>query len=402
MEVVLADLYPAFVVQKAAYLEGEGKRLAWNRRFVRAMETYESLIDFAPGNQEAAFDHAQIQCALGLCDREETSYERLLDVDPLHSLAALALERVKIRGNPSLEAGGRYWSERGRGELAAMDRYRTDLGLDVRLDCRFHLRVTGHHWVEHPSDGDTSHGADGFTLGFNGVFTPSVRGEAGWTRKVYRRDAFEDTDTGYARVWWNLRDLVTMGLGYERTDELTNRFGLQQGIQSDAYQFSLQSHITRRLEALAQVRTVRYTDDNGLRHLVLAGGYSFTDHPRTLKVTVTGEYRDAREPNAFHYDGERLVDITHPYWTPQDYAAGAVTLSWNHDLSERLFCGAERHVYDLALTVGTDTEHNPSVAVRGEWHVEFLDHWTLHVNGLIHRSELWDAESVGMTLRYRF
>jgi len=52
--------------------------------------------------------------------------------------------------------------------------------------------------------------------------------------------------------------------------------------------------------------------------------------------------------------------------------------------------------------VGTDTEHNPSIELRGEWHYEFLDHWTFSIKGLIHRSKLWDAEGVWADLRYQF
>jgi len=402
IDTLLIRLYPSFAIQKAAHLEGRGKRLTWNRRPTQAMDTYEELIAFAPGNEEAIFDYAQLQCALGLCNREEKTYRRLLDMDSLHSLAGKAMERLKIRRNPSLKLGQVYWAERGRNGLTEIDRYRTDLGVDVPIDCRFHLKLTGHHWIEHPSYTNTSYPANGFTLGVSGILNPYIKGEAGWTHKIYQDDEFQNTDTGYAHIWFNLRDYVTIGLGYDRTDELYNYFGIRQGIQADSWWFSFDSNITRRLEVLGQAKYMSYSDDNDGQQYMFGAGYSFTDHPRIFKVLLTGEYRNTRKQDVYHYVDGQLVDITHPYWTPKDYYMGAITFEWYHDLSKLLFCGSQRHFYDLALTTGTDTEHNPSVELRGGWHYEFLDHWTFSFKGLIHRSKLWDAEGIWADIRYQF
>ncbi|MBW1780741.1 MAG: tetratricopeptide repeat protein, partial [Deltaproteobacteria bacterium] len=398
----LLSLYPSFAIQKAAYLEGEGKHLAWNRRPTQAMDPYEELIEFTPGNQEAIFDYAQLQCSLGLCNREAKIYSQLLDMDKHHSLARRAMERLQIRRNPSLKLGQIYWAERGRNGLTEIDRYRTDLGVDVPIDCRFHLKLTGHHWVEHPSYNQTSYGANGFTLGASGILNTYIKGEAGWTKKIYRDDELQNTDTGYAHVWFNLRDYVVVGLGYDRTDELYNYFGIRQGIQADSWWISFDSNITRRLEVLGQAKYMSYSDDNDGPQYMWGAGYSFTDHPRIFKVALTGEYRNTRKQDVYHYEDGLLVDITHPYWTPKDYYTGAITVEWYHDLSKLFFCGSQRHFYDLALTVGTDTEHNPAVEIRGEWHYEFLNHWTFSFKGLIHRSKLWDAEGIWADIRYQF
>ena len=366
------------------------------------MDAYEELLGFTPGNEEAIFDYAQTECALGLCDREAETYRKLLDMDKLHSLAGKALERQKIRRNPSLKLGQIYWAERGRNGLTAIDRYRTDLGVDVPIDCRFHLKLTSHHWIEHPSFTNTSYGANGFTLGVNGVLNPYIRGEAGWTKKIYQDNEFQNTDTGYAHIWFNLRDYAVVGLGYDRTDELYNYFGIKQGIQANSWWMSINSDITRRLEVLGQAKYMGYNDDNDGRLFLLGAGYAFTDHPRIFKIALTGEYRNTQNSDVYQYEDGQLVNIIHPYWTPQNYVDGTVTFEWYHDLSELFFCGSQLHFYDLALTLGTDTESNPSVALRGKWHYEFLDHWTFNITGLIHRSQLWDAEGIWADIRYQF
>ena len=62
--------------------------------------------------------------------------------------------------------------------------------MDVPIDCRFHLNLTAHHWIEHPSFTNTSYGANGFTIGVSGILNPYVKGEAGWTKKVYQDNEF--------------------------------------------------------------------------------------------------------------------------------------------------------------------------------------------------------------------
>lgn len=399
---LLIENYPSFAVQKAAYLEKEGKRLVWNKRFARALDAYEALLDVTPGNQEALFDYAQIECALGLCHREEKTYRRLLDINPLHNLAGHALRRLEIRSSPSLKLGQIYWSERGRDRLTEIDRYRTDLELTVPVDCRFHLKVAGHHWIERPSYTGSSYGANGFTIAASGTLNPYIKGEAAWTHKVYQDCEFENTDTGYAHAWFNLRDYVTLGLGYDRADELYNYFGIRQGIQSDSWWVSIESNLTRKLEVQGEARYLSYSDNNSGQHYMLGAGYAITDHPRIFTIALTGEYRNTHNPDVYHYDAGRLVDIIHPYWTPIDYYGGAITFEWYHDLSRFLFCGSERNSYDVALALGTDTEDNPSGELRAAWHYDFLDHWTISLKGLIHRSRLWDAEGLWADIRYHF
>ncbi len=402
IDVLLIRLYPSFAVQKSAFLEREGKCLTWNRRPTRAMKAYEELLAFTPGNEEAVFDYAQLECAMGLCDREEKTYRRLLDMDKRHSLAGKAMARLKIRQNPSLKLGQTYWSERGRNDLTEIDRYRTDMEMDMPVDCRFHVKLTGHHWIEHPSYTHASYGANGFTLGADGVLNPYIKGEAGWTKKMYQDSEFQNTDTGYVHIRLNLMDYAVVGLGVDRTDELYNYFGIKQGIQANSWWISMNSHITRRLEVVGRAAYMHYNDDNDGQNYLLGAGYAFTDHPRIFKMALTGEYRDTQHPDVYHYEDGRLIDITHPYWTPQDYYAGGITLEWYHDLASLFFCGSQWHFYDLVLTLGMDTEHNPSMEFEGGWHYQFLNHWTFNLKGLIHRSKLWDAEGIWADIRYQF
>lgn len=398
----LIRLLPAYGIQKGVSLEKRAKHLAWDLRFARSLEAYEELTSFAPGNQEALFDYAQVQCAVGLCDREARTYNRLLELDKQHTLARAALERLEVRKGPSLSPGYSFWNERGRDQLSSIERHRIDLALNVPVHCRFDLRVVGHHFIERPGYTNESIEAQGFTLAINGILNAYLKGEASWTRKSYRDERLDTRDTGHASLWANLRDYAQVGIGYDRTDELYNSFGIEQGIQADSWWMSMASRITRRLDVRATARYLSYNDENSGRQYLLEAGYALTDHPRLFKVAGFAEHRDTRNLNIYQYRDGRLADITHPYWTPTDYYAGGIRLEWHHDLSRLFICGSERHGYNLKLTLGTDTEHNPSVQLTGNWHWDFYKRWTVEVNGLVHRSRSWDAEGLWASIRYRF
>ena len=399
---VMADLLPLYRTQKAVALESKAKRLSWDNRFSRSMPYYEELIRFNPENEEAYFDYAQVECSLGLCDKEGITYERLLNIDPLHNLAGIALERQQIRKDPSLKLDYSYWMEDGRGDLAQITRNRFDLSFDLPVFCRYHFNVALHQWFERPVFTHRRYGATGFTFGLNGVFNEYVRGDASWTYKDYANDEISDRNTGKANLWFNLKEYVHIGAGYERTDELYNYFGLKHGAQADNWWLGARTNITRRLDLDGKTRFISYNDNNEGTHYSLALGYAVTDHPKIFKVTIAGEYRDTQHENVFTYNGSNLADIVHPYWTPKNYTGTTVTFQWRHDYSKLFFCGNELRFYDLKASFGTDSENNPSAKIEGEIHHEFSKRWTVGLKALWHSSPQWDANGLWAILRYQF
>lgn len=402
LEQVRRDLLPAYRIQKAAYLEGRSKQLAWNRKPASAIGSYKELIAFQPGNEEARFDHAQAECSLGLCDREALSYRSLLSIDPLHSMAADALERNRIRRNPSIEIDHSYWDEEGRDGLSQIIRNRTDLKFDFPISCRYHFGISAHYWREDPKMRGIAYDAFGHSLQFSGVVNEYVSGAVNWTNKQYVHSGVDSTNTGLAALWFNLRDYARLGIGYERTDELYNNFGIQQGLQADSFWVGASSYLARNFEVKGKAQYTHYSDSNTGQFYLLSAGYDFTDHPRVIRLSIAGEYRDTDLESQLLFRGNDLVNIIHPYWTPQNYFATTAALEWRHDLSKTFFCGSELHYYSLRLGGGTDTEDNPALRVEGEWHYEFKDHWTVALKALLHDSSQWNAAGAWVSLKYQF
>ena len=171
--------------------------------------------------------------------------------------------------------------------------------------------------------------------------------------------------------------------------------------------------MTHALSATIGGEYADYSDDNSGVQADAAVGYALTEHPREIKITVSGEYRHitnesqeirTRQPDSEiqNNQGVVLTDISHPYWTPQDYLGTALTLEWRHDLSEFQFCGTRENIYDLQLMVGTDTESNPSLELKGTYSLDFAENWTLELEGMVHESRDWDARALHLGVKYRF
>lgn len=399
---LLSRLRPTYRVQKAAWMEARAKQLTWDTRLWRALETYQNLLDFQPGNQEAWFDRAQVECSLGLCDRERWTYQRLLELDPRHNLAGLALKRNEIRSHPQIGLEYTRWEEQGRGETSGMVRHQTNLNLDFPFLGRFHLQLSGRKWLEQPMKWGADARAQGFSLDFHGEFNEFISGGLTWTHKVYQETGLCSLDSGGAQLWLNLRDYARLGVGWLREDVVQNAFSLRQGVQVQQSWLGLNANITRQLEVNAKARSLDYSDGNTGDWETLSLGYSWTDHPRIFKTIFTVEHRNVQKQVREIYQGVQLVDMIHPYWTPQNWWGQAITLEWNHDLAKFFFCGAEKHYYDLRLSFGTDTDHNSSVNFEAEWLYEFADRWTAKVKGQVYRSKQWDSNALGLSLDYRF
>lgn len=395
-------LFGRYRIQKSALLESRGKELVWRQRPLAARETYGQLLAFQTGNQEARFDASQVACSLGLCDEEGEEYQRLLAISPLHDMAASGLARQRTRSNPAIGLSASAWKETGRGELADLSRHREELVAELPLACRFRLQAGLGQEEERPGPLSETYRSERLAIKLSGPITPWLRGSVGASGKRYERESLDDLAAGHAELWYNLDDLLEVGVGVKRTEEIANLHALRQGTEADHRWVGLNGNLGRRWRLEAMAEQLEYTDGNRGEQQTLALGYQLTEHPRQLRVIVDAGHRDTEEMNIYRTVAGQTRDILHPYWTPEDYWSYGVTLDWRHDLARRFFCGGEQHYYDLRLGVGSDSEENPSARLELSWHYEFADHWQAELKGLVHRSEEWDATGLWATLRYSF
>jgi hypothetical protein len=396
------DLRADFSLQRAFWLENRAKQLAWERRWWRSEQTYDRLLAVEPGNQEAFFDLSQVQAAQGLGQRERATFGRLLVIDANNRLADAALFRRERRSEPLVFGQLDYYREVGRDELSAIRRYRAGLGGETLIDDRFRLRGAVLRWIDSPDRSSDDFHARGFTVGADGVLTNWLAASVEYTHKDGAEAGIGSIDTGGAQAWVPFKDAVRVGAGVDVREELANEFAYYQGIRSTHHWLGAEAAFSRRAEIVARADFIGYDDDNAGSHFWIAPAYTWSDHPRTFKTTVTLERRDTDEANIYQFSSGELVDITHPYWTPEDYFGAALALEWRHDLAKDFFIGSQEHWYDLRVTFGASNDSNQGVSWAADYAREWRDRWVLRLGVAQTLSEQWDDFRAQARLAYRF
>jgi hypothetical protein len=295
----------------------------------------------------------------------------------------------------------RHWRERGRGDLSSIERVQLIGMLQDRIWDRFVLRLGGGWGVEMPLTRDGDYAFRAFKIEAEGTFNRWLSGSVGLLHREFYDGRIGHRDSGQAQVWLK-RNSYGVGLGYEKREEITNEFGLFQGTRSDNLWLGGVAAVNRNLDAEARITGTEYSDGNQGMSVLLRPAYAWTDHPRIFKTILTLGYRDTDRATVFTQAGDRIVSMIHPYWTPQQYASGALTLEWYHDLAREYFVGSAAHFYDLRLTFGTDSESNDGLTFEADWEREWKNRWIGHAGFYLSFTEQWDAMGANLQLIRRF
>ena len=389
-------------LKKSISLEMQAKNDFKDKKFIHSMRKYNELTAVNPGNEEALFDYAQTQCILGLSDESKKTYGKLLEIDPMHSIAQTALDKMNIKERPDAQALYSYWNEAGYGDLAQIMRRRIDILVELHLPHRYNLRFAGNTWEDKPHFNDVVYGAKGYSIEGDAVFNEYAKAAAGFTSKAYDNNLLGARNTGFLNLYLNLNDRARVILGYDKRNETYNLFGLFQGTQSKNLTFEFNSNLNRKLTVNGSARFINYSDSNFGKHYILSAGYDFMEFPRSLSLVYTEEYRNTINAAQYVYSGPTLNNIIYPYWTPQNYTAGTISLIWRQDISKQFFCGNNNRYYDVKVALGNDSNSNPSRRLEAGFYYELDKKWTLGVKGLVHKSPQWDASGLWGELKCRF
>ena len=398
---VHTDLLAALRLQRAWWLEDRAKQSAWDRRYAASESYFSRLLTVEPGNEEAMFDLAQVQAAQGLGQREAATLTRLVAIDANHRLATEALRRREIRSDPLATIEGRYWRERGRGELSSLRRTVLAGRVEDTSSHQYTVRLEGELGREKPTTRTGRYAYRSIGFGAEGVVTPWLSGSASFKHREFYDQRIGHADSGQAQVWL-AHNSVAAGVGYEKREELTNEFALFQGTRSDQVWLGGRAVVPRQLEVNARATSMKYSDDNAGWMMTVQPAYAWTDHPRLFKTILILEARDTDDETNFVRTGGLLTNLIHPYWTPRNYVHGALTLEWYHDLARDFFAGAQQHYYDVRVTFGTDSESNPGVTFEADWRREWHDRWMAQASVYLHESKEWDALGLRLWLARRF
>lgn len=399
---VLIDLIAIYKIQKGSFLEKREKSLSYDYWYIHSINEQKKLIDFEKYNEEVLFDLAQNYCKLGLCNLSLESYQNLLDLDPLHQLAHIAYKRNQIESRPTLGSDWWFWEEFGRDQLDEIVRNRVNTILSVPFCCKNHLFFAQNYYLEHPIFNHKYYDADGFTLGGSWIFSQYFTTDFYLCKKYYRRSAFEDTLNGAVNFIFDFNDFFHLSLGFLKKDHLENYFGLLQKIQESNYKIGFYSDITHKFSVAIDSMLIHMSDHNDGQYHKVDLAYKVLQYPTILKIGAFGEYKDLKHQDIYVYLMDELINIIHPYWTPQHYKSIRATIDFYHDISKYLFCGEAKTFYGIKLFGGTDSENNNSFQGNLFFGCELKDRLIVRIEGMIHRSQLWRADNFYISLNFRF
>lgn len=405
IEWILIQYLPDYRIQKSALLESEAKRFDWLNDYFHALPVYDALATFSPGNEEGLYDYAQDFCNLGLCDSSRQIYRHILNINANHSMVKMALERNLLKDHWLVRGNYSYWKERGIDQFAQSQiaRHQFDEIAEWSPSCNFHLRFCQNEWIEYAFVKNKAYPAEGQTIEVDKQFNGFVKGSAGAAYKNYFHQ-FDSRFTCFGTLWFNCYDYFNIGLGIERKNEIYNYFSLKQGTQASVYWVSVTSNLNHYWAMGAIYQHLEYNDKNRMNHIGVLTSFTFSDDPNIFKVIFQGNYRNTAHLSVITIDPIKMqvTNDLYPYWTPQHYYSNSMTLEYRHNFAFFNYCEAPLHYLDIKVTGEIDTDRNPSFQLEFEWKRDFMRHWGFEVKGLIHQSELWNAEGAWMTLYYRF
>jgi tetratricopeptide (TPR) repeat protein len=405
---ILQRYLHVYKIQKAIFLERLGKEQVWFGKGRRALKSFARLLQHAPGNQEARFDLSQLECSLGLSDRERESYRSLLHIDPFHNLVRSAQHSLQSRSQPLLRFEYEQTRETGRGQLAQMFRQGWRVSGSMALTPRWWVTVGENRWLYHPGIWGGEFKARGLSMQLRGVVNAWTRVEAGMTQKQFDanrqfpQQSLKDRSSGFVNATFNLRDRADVTLGFDRSDVFVNEIGLRDGIQADSRWISLAVPFFRKFSVLGRWSGVEYSDHNQAHRLFWQAGYALTDHPEIFKLILSGENIRTDRRTRYVFRNGSLINIVHPYWTPSSYTNQTATIEYYRDFSKLQICQADHSFLDLRCSLSNDSLHNPARRVEWTWHLEFRQRWTFEIRGSWHDSADWKEKAMAMKLERHF
>lgn len=396
------DSWALFLIHKETFLEMQAKFALWQNLPFTAINNYEDWLNYSPGNTEALFEYGQVLQGLGLNDCADAVYDEILDINRNYSIANSAKIRIEYLETPKVVANLSVWAEKGYGALSQITR--TKIFADYQYPFNGQAQLTANYCLfsDHPYDADGEYIVHAVGLTYEQVFNESASLKAVLLPKIGGNYDIRHHFLGNLLFKYRFNDTVVLSTGLDRTDEFYNRFGIEQGIQGSAVWGKIAWEAQRKLYLEALYKYLDYTDNNNLNVAAANISYELTESPKIIKLSLQGEYRNCAKTNEYIYAGDTLIDIIHPYWSPQHYYVGRFLIEWNHNLTKIDFIGAEQLRYSIRGMVGDDTDSNWAGSLAAEFHYDWDNRWSFQISALGHYSRLWKAAGVWSNLSYAF
>jgi hypothetical protein len=327
---------------------------------------------------------------------------------PDHNLIRGALKKLDDDERPLLRFRYHSQQEKGRGTLANMRMHGSRIEALAYLNPRWRATIAGGARYYRPGIWQGRFRSFESELILAGVLSASTRLNAGLrdnrfvANRMPQQFSPRSRSSGFIDLTHSFNDLIELTLGFSRSEAYSNDIALRDGIMLDSSFIALKYPFSRKFVLGAKLESGRYSDANQLRVFAWNAQYDLTEFPEIFRLILSGERRHTDNTSRYAFLNGDLIDIKHPYWTPQHYRGHNLALQYYRDMSRIRISRADKHYFSAILSLGNDSIDNPGRRLDWQWHLDWNNRWETELGGYWHDSDDWKSHRYNFYIGYRF
>jgi len=353
------------------------ERFAKSKHFCspsRAATAYCELLELEPYEQHLAFELGQVRGMLGTTTDAIAAYDHLLDVNPNHRDAQVAIEGKRNERCQELLYDHRFVRERGRDGLTSIDRLGEYLAYQLpREEENEHLSIGYGRLSLAPTFGNGTTG-DSLVVKFQKQLCADC---CPWLSPYVPLAVFADCEVQKYDRYVSTRPVFEAGVKIHAWNDsvwtisgtMENVLENGESLQQDIFDGGLRADVICKPHNYWEMEWTyelqEYSDDNTRHAGELRNRIQLTPDPRRFTLLADCCYWTFAEPSVFSPGPDPFAGMLHPYWTPQDYVLGGVGIEWREWLSWDRFDGAQHCWVAFSVMKRWDNQDANYMVYRG-------------------------------------
>jgi tetratricopeptide (TPR) repeat protein len=332
-------------------LEADAKSLRDWRNFT-AKPLYEKLVAAGPDNIEGFFDLGQVDGQLRQTHNAIGAFSQVLQIDPLHREAAIALGRAGLALNPSVTILGNAFNQTGRQGEANASRFRGGALFNCPIGEEDEVIGLGYSRLFNRLPGFPSLDGDMVTLNASKrvndhLLLYALTNVEDYENRISTRPTYE------IGARWVVIDGTSVTANTFLNNVVENGESVQQDIFRTGFNVGVESQLTRFWQAGGNYRFAYYSDVNRLSEIYLHTDVLATLPPNQLKFVARLDYLTYNQQTIFGPDGS-IVGSIHPYFAPAGYTYYEGRVEYTHWLSRDYSVYSNQCYVSLQYGLGFD------------------------------------------------
>lgn len=333
----------------------ERQAKAWKDwRPTKAIGEYQSLISIEPSNQDAYFDLGQQYSTKNRTRAAMGAYSQLLDVNPCHYAAGIAMEGTSRKLEPRGTFDFLYFGQSGRNGLANINRLNFEWGAEIPFgDEDEYLRFEYSHLVYDPKTTGTVLG-NSFGAGIYDRFLEDFTYFAEMDVQTFD-EGFKSRPVFDVGVNWDICCDAQVGIGGFLENVAENSESIRQDIYMGGGRLSGHVKPLSRWDVESQYRFIGYSDHNFRHDFFVHNKIRLHEAPNELNMMADYDFLSFDEDSIFG-PGPGIFGTVHPYFAPSGFSQVSLGFEWKHHFSRFYFDGAPQRWASIEYRAQWDSQ----------------------------------------------